>query len=381
MASTAARLLRDRSGAQRVTNIELFFDLVYVFAVTQLASYLAAHVTLAGALRSMLLLGMVWLCWAYTAWVTNWMDPDTLAVRLLLIALTMISLAMSAALPFAFGTRGWLVGACYAVSQIGRSVFMVIALRGSPLRANFQRILVWTLVSGGFAIAGAVATGSARETLWLLAAGIDLLGGIAGFWVPWLGKSRTTDWTISGSHFAERCQAFILIALGESVVRIGETASGVEHFSLADVAAFMVACIGTVAFWWIYFDRGAEAAATLIDSSPDPGKLGRDAYHLIHPVMVAGIIVLAAGDESLAEPSRPPSHVWLFLGGPVLFLAGNAAFKYDVWRVIPWSRIAGIAAFIVLALFGRSLPELALGTCGMAVVVAVAAYDRVHVPT
>jgi low temperature requirement protein LtrA len=379
MTSTAARLLRDRTGAQRVTNIELFFDLVYVFAVTQLAGYLSEHVTLAGALRSVLLLAMVWLCWAYTAWVTNWMDPDHLAVRVLLVVLTMISLAMSAALPFAFGTRGWLVGACYALSQVGRSVFMVIALRGERLRRNFERILIWTLVSGGFAIAGSAATGHARETLWVLAAGTDLLGGMAGFWVPGLGRSLTTDWTISGGHFAERCQAFILIALGESVVRIGETASQAAHFTIQTTAAFVVACIGTVTFWWIYFDRGADAAAAVIEASHDPGRLGRDAYHLIHPVMVAGIIVLAAGDEALAEPSRPPGHVWLFLGGPALFLAGNAAFKYDVWRIVPWSRIAGVAAFILLALAGRTLPELALGSLGLAVVVAIAAYDRIHV--
>src|SRR5690242_4482032 len=127
---TEPRLLRDRSGGQRVTNIELFFDLVYVFAVTQLSHFLLHDQTVAGALRAALLLAMVWLVWAYTTWVTNWMDPERIEVRLLLVALMLVSLAMSAGLPYAFEAWGWVVGTAYAVQQVGRSVFMVVALRG-----------------------------------------------------------------------------------------------------------------------------------------------------------------------------------------------------------------------------------------------------------
>jgi Bacterial low temperature requirement A protein (LtrA) len=137
------RLLRDRTGVHRVTNIELFFDLVYVFAITQLSHYLLGHANLRGALQAGLLLLMVWLVWAYTTWVTNWLDPDQMAVRLLLVALMLASLALSVSLPRAFEDLGLWVGAAYAVQQIGRSVFMVIALRGHPLEANFQRILAW----------------------------------------------------------------------------------------------------------------------------------------------------------------------------------------------------------------------------------------------
>jgi low temperature requirement protein LtrA len=129
-------LLRDRSGSQRVTNIELFFDLVYVFAVTQLSHYLLGHSTVPGALQAGLLLVMIWLVWSYTAWVTNWLDPERMAVRLLLVVLMLISLAMSASLPRAFEDLGLWVGCGYALQQIGRSAFMVIALRGHPLRAT-----------------------------------------------------------------------------------------------------------------------------------------------------------------------------------------------------------------------------------------------------
>jgi low temperature requirement protein LtrA len=373
------RLLRDRSGTQRVTNIELFFDLVYVFAVTQLSHYLLGHADLRGALRAGLLLLMVWLVWAYTTWVTNWLDPDLMAVRLLLVALMLASLAMSVSLPRAFGDLGLWVGGAYAVQQIGRTVFMLIALRGHPLEANFQRILAWCVASSAFAIAGGLAHGNARALLWLGSVCVDLVGGLAGFYTPGLGRSRTSDWTIEGGHFAERCQAFILIALGESIVIIGATLAS-KPVNAADVTAFVVAFAGAVAMWWLYFDQSAEAAAEKIARSADPGRLGRSAYHLIHPVMVAGIIVSAAADDKvLSDPgvTATTATAWMILGGPALFLAGHAAFKFVVWRHVSWTRIAGVAVLALLGLAAKAIPELGLAACAAGVVAAVAACDRV----
>ena len=373
-----ARLLRDRSGVQRVTNIELFFDLVYVFAITQLSHFLLGHSDLRGALQAGLLLLMVWLVWSYTTWVTNWLDPDTMAVRLLLVALMLASLAMSVSLPRAFEDLGLWVGGAYAVQQIGRTVFMVIALRGHPLEANFQRILVWCVASSAFAIAGGLAHGNARALLWLGAVGVDLLGGVVGFYTPGLGRSRTSDWTIEGGHFAERCQAFILIALGESIVIIGATLTE-KPVRAANVAAFVVAFAGSVALWWLYFDQSAEAAAEKIARSDDPGRLGRSAYHLIHPVMVAGIIVAAAADQKvLSEPGATAStaSAWMILGGPALFLAGHAAFKLVVWGYVSWPRVAGIAVLALLGLAAKAIPELGLAACAAGVVAGVAATDR-----
>src|SRR5215472_7995287 len=330
---TELGLLRDRSGVQRVTNIELFFDLVYVFAITQLSHYVLGHSDLRGALQAGLLLAMVWLVWAYTTWVTNWLDPELMAVRLLLVVLMLISLAMSASLPRAFEDLGLWVGGAYAVQQIGRSVFMVIALRGRALEANFQRILAWCVVSSALAVAGGLAHGTARALLWLGAVGIDLLGGVVGFYTPGLGRSRTSDWTIEGGHFAERCQAFILIALGESIVIIGATLTDVKPITAASVASFVIAFVGSVALWWLYFDQSAGAAAEMIARSDDPGRRGSSAYHQKHPGIVPGIIVCAAADEKvLANPDAAASTVsaWMILGGPALFLAGHAAFKLVV---------------------------------------------------
>ncbi|HEX4092974.1 MAG TPA: low temperature requirement protein A [Trebonia sp.] len=383
-AQATTSLLRDRSGNRRVTNIELFFDLVYVFAVTQLSHYLLRVPTVEGAFQTAILLALVWLAWAYTMWVTNWLDPDRLQVRLLLVALMLVSLAMSVALPRGFGPWGAWVGGAYALMQIGRTIFMIAALPPGPLRRNFERILVWCVVSGALAVAGGMAGGHARELLWLAAIGVDVLGGLLGFEVPGLGRSRTADWTIEGGHFAERCQAFILIALGESIVIIGATLSVVAHVSATEIAAFVVAFAGSVALWWLYFDRSADASAEIIASSADPGRLGRSGYHLIHPVMVAGIIVAAAGDEKiLTDPSMhaTTASAWLILGGPALFLAGHAAFKYVLWGIISWTRLAGIAVLALLALAVPALPEIALAGCAAAVVAVVAATDRRQHPS
>ncbi|HEX3963773.1 MAG TPA: low temperature requirement protein A [Trebonia sp.] len=387
------RLLRDRSRDSRVTNIELFFDLVYVFAVTQLSHHLLGEPTLRGALQSALLCAMVWLAWAYTTWVTNWMDPDSSELRILLIALMLVSLAMSAALPRAFtgtgllgaglnASAGLVVGGAYAVQQVGRSAFMVVVLRGParwPLRRNFQRILAWCVLSGGLAVAGGLVHGWGRDLLWLLVVGADVTGSLLGFRTPGLGQSLSSDWTIEGGHFAERCQAFILIALGESIVITGATMSAMARVSAATVAAFVVAFAGSVALWWLYFDRSARASSLVIASSDDPGALARAAYHLIHPVMVAGIIVAAAGDERIL--TLPSSHAstasaWMILGGPALFVAGHTAFKYVIWRHVSWNRLAGIAALALLGATVPVLPEVALAACGAAVIAAVAALDR-----
>ena len=377
--SPVPSLLRDRSGVQRVTNIELFFDLVYVFAITQLSHYLLGHSDLRGALQAGLLLVMVWLVWSYTTWVTNWLDPELMAVRLLLVVLMLISLAMSASLPRAFEDLGLWVGGAYAVQQIGRTVFMVIALRGHPLEANFQRILAWCVVSSAFAVAGGLAHGNARALLWLGSVCVDLLGGVVGFYTPGLGRSRTSDWTIEGGHIAERFQGFILIALGESIVIIGATLTEVKEITAASVTSFVIAFVGSVALWWLYFDQSAGAAAEMIARSDDPGRLGRSAYHLIHPVMVAGIVVTAAADEKvLSDPTQPASAAaaWMILGGPALFLAGHAAFKLVVWRAVSWPRLAGIAVLALLALGAGAIPALALAACAAILVVAVAASDR-----
>ena len=169
-------LLQDHSGEQRVTNIELFFDLVYVFAVTQMSHHLLAVPTVEGALQTALLLALVWWAWVYTTWATNWLDARRIPVRLMLIALMLISLVLSAALPGAFGSRGLIVAGAYVLMQVGRSAFVAIAGRGQRVDRIFARVTVWSVASGCVWVAGAFAGGHARELVWLAALGVDLRG-------------------------------------------------------------------------------------------------------------------------------------------------------------------------------------------------------------
>lgn len=370
---------RVRAGVRGETNIEVFFDLVYAFAVTQLSHYLLNHATLEGALQTAVLLTMVWWVWLLTTGVTNWLNPNHVAVRLLLISLMLVSIVLSASLPDAFGDRGLAVGGAYAVLQIGRGSFTVLALRGDRLQRNVERVLSWSIVGGAFAVAGGVVHGHLRELLWVCAVGIEILGGMVGNYTPGLGRSTTREWDIEGSHIAERCQSFVMIALGESIVVIGAGLAGKSAVAAAEVTALVIAFAGAVAIWWIYFARGAVEATRVLATSPDPGRLGRDAYAYIHPVMIGGIIAVAAGDSGvLASPLSIASVATtaMLLGGTMLFLAGHALFKWTLWHVASWTRVVAIAVLAGLLVVGPHIPGLAVEACAAGILILVAATDH-----
>lgn len=374
--------LRDREaeGAQRVTPMELFFDLVYVFAVTQLSHLLLQDLTWRGALHTALLLLAVWWAWIYTTWITNWFDPNYRGTRLMLFAVMLVSLLMSATIPDAFGDAGLYFAGAYAAIQIGRCIWAVMQLGSDPsLRTNFQRILIWCTVAAALWIAGGFAEGTSRELIWLTAILIDYAAPAAGFYTPGMGRSATTDWNISGEHMAERCQLFVIIALGESILVTGATFSGLDHTAAA-TTALVVAFIGSVAFWWIYFDRAAERSSERIAASRDPGRLGRSAYTYFHLPIVAGIIVTAVGDELvIAHPTGHAANaaVIAVLFGPTLFLAGHALFKWVVFRVISTARVVAIALLAALAPFGTHISPLLLAAGATAIVIMVAVWDTI----
>jgi low temperature requirement protein LtrA len=375
--------LRTRNGGeQRVTPLELFFDLVYVFAVTQLSHLLLEHLNLRGVLETLMLFLVVWGVWVYTAWFTNWFHPDRLPVRLVLVAVMLASLLMSVAIPEAFGKRGLMFALAYVAIQVGRTAFTFIALRKSlgtshPLSRTFQRILSWFVGSGVVWIIGGLLEGEARYAVWLLALAVDYSGPVLGYYIPALGRSRTGEWTIEGGHFAERCQLFVIIALGESILVTGTTFAQIQASALA-VSAFVVAFLGSVALWWIYFSRSAEAAREVFTSSEDPGRLGRYAYTYFHIPMVAGIIAIAAADElTVAHPGEPGTlaSVALTLGGTALFVTGHAFFKWAVFGVLPWSHTVAVAALMALIPVGFAMPTLVISGAAGLNVVGLAVWD------
>ena len=318
-------LLRMRRGHEhaRVGFVELFFDLVFVFAITQLSHVFLEHFTLLGAIQTTLLLMAVWWVWIYTSWVTNWLDPEAPSVRLMLFVLMLAGLVLSASLPEAFGSRGLAFAAAYVFMQVGRSLFMMWALGpDSPRnRRNFQRITAWLVLSGVFWIAGGLADGATRFGLWALALFLDYLSPAVGFFVPGLGRSTTADWDVEGGHMAERCGLFIIIALGESILVTGATFSSLR-MDAGNRRRVRVGVRRQRAMWWIYFSIGAERGSRLIATAADPGRLARLAYTYIHLLIVAGIIVAAVADEFVL--AHPTGHTDLettvaVLSGPVLY--------------------------------------------------------------
>jgi low temperature requirement protein LtrA len=374
--------LRRGDGADEVTNVELFFDLVYVYAITKVSELLGAHATGDGVVQAAVLLAMVWQVWVYTTWAVNYLDPNRTPARVMLLGLMLGSLVLAHALPDAFHNHGLLVAITYVAMQGGRVLFVIWALRGEQLQIVFVRILPWTALSSVVMLLGAESHGHVRELIWAASIVIDLVGAGFGFYVPGLGRSATTEWTISGSHFAERCQAFVLIALGESIIVIGSLLK-LDNPSGHDLAAFGVAFAGAVGLWWVYFDRAADDSAQVIASSSDPGRLARNAFHWIHPLIVGGIIVTAAADEKVLDD--PTAHgrastSWLILGGTALFLAGHAIFKAVVWRLVSRPRVVGVVVLLALGALAPHTAALTLGVCALAVVVAVAIADRIQHP-
>jgi low temperature requirement protein LtrA len=379
---TRAAALRSDETRDRVTNVELFYDLVYVFAITQLSVLLLEDVSVRGALQTAVVLAMVWQVWVYTTWAVNYLDPNHLPTRVMLLAAMLAGLVLASGIPQAYSDQSELVAGAFVTTQLARLLYVIWALRGDRLQMVFVRILPWTAVSSTLIILGAIARADLRAAFWAGGIAVDLVGAGFGFRVPGLGRSKTTDWTISGGHFAERCQAFVLIALGESIVVIGAL-THLSHPQLRDIAAFVVAFAGAVALWWIYFDRHAGDSAAHIEASDDPGRVARDAFHWVHPVIIGGIIVTASADEFLlhnpGQDARGPIQ-WLVLGGTALFLAGHALFKAVVWRVASWPRIIAVVALLALVPVGPHLTVLGLGVITLAVIVAVAITDRILHP-
>src|SRR5579859_5783313 len=331
----------------RVTYVELLFDLVFAFAVTQISHALLGDPTALGLVHTTLLFLAVWWVWIYTSWITNWLDPDRLAVRAMLFALMLGGLVLSASIPKAFDSRGIAFAVGYTAMQVGRSFFMFYAIPPTEtrLRRNFVRILVYLLVAGVFWLLGGFADGPARLYWWIAALAVEYISPYANFWVPGLGASAVKDWTVEGGHMAERCASFILIALGESIVVTGAAFAGLS-WTHANIAAFASAFVASLAMWWIYFHKGAEASAENISNASDPGRIARLAYTYLHMPIVAGIIVGAVGDDlALTHPYGPNDveTVLSLVGGPLLFLIGTVLFKQTIHGWFQLSHMAGIA--------------------------------------
>jgi low temperature requirement protein LtrA len=350
-------------GEQRATYFELFFDLVYVFAITQLSHYLLGDISWSGATETAFMLVALYWAWNYTTWMTNWFDPDTAPVRLVLIFVMAASLLMAVAIPEAFGEHALLFACAYAGLQIGRNAFVVVVTPRGTFNQNFRQILIWSVLSAPLWVGGGIVDGEAwRWVLWLGALGLDLAAPLATYWLPGVGVTAMSQWQIEGAHFGERFQLFVIIALGESIVVAGATATD-TGLSLEVVAALLLALLSSTALWWLYFGQIAGKVLERIRASTaeERGQIGRDIYTYLHLPIVAGIVLVAVGDELvIAHPGDAlhDSGALVALGGPALFLAGLMACAARVGQTQSVPR-----AVVVIALLA-AVP-LAAGADGL----------------
>jgi low temperature requirement protein LtrA len=360
---------------QRATTLELFYDLVFVFAITQVSHLLIDDLSWAGAGHAALALLVVWWAWNYTTWVTNELDPDSTVVRLLLIGIMLASLLMAVGIPGAFGEHGLLFAGSYVAIQVGRHVFLTFwaAGPGSLERERAGRILAWFVVSGAFWIAGGVADGVERTGLWLTALLIDYTAPLVLYWVPGRPRLASSAWQVETAHFAERFQLFMIIALGETIVLTGATTTQLD-IDTARLVALGLAFLATAAFWWLYFTSVASIARRRLELAPDRTRLARDAYTYLHVVLVAGVILSAVGDEFvIAHPTDelPSDELAVVVGGPMLYLAGHVLIRLRMAGSLNWKRLGGAFACLGAGFVGAFVPGLVVSALVVAALVAV----------
>ncbi|MEO8020214.1 MAG: low temperature requirement protein A [Pseudomonadota bacterium] len=257
---------------------------------------------------------------------------------------------------------------CSWSSRRATAIRSIIAIFCASLRGS---------VSGVLWIAGGIAEGDARVAAWVVAISLEIGGPFVGYHVPGLGRSSTADWKVDGAHMAERCALFVMIALGESILVTGATAASLPATTAA-TCAFVVAFVGSVAMWWIYFNIGAERNSREIASSADPGRFARAVYTYFHIPIVAGIVVCAVADEITI--AHPDGHIELpaaiaLLGGPALYLLGNVFFKRASANNHPLSHLVGLGLLGLIAPFCLLFTPLTLGAATTLVLVIVAVWE------
>jgi low temperature requirement protein LtrA len=368
-------------GAERdVAPLELFFDLVYVFAIGQLSHHLVADVDLRTGAETVVMALAVFYAWYMTAWGANWLDPDPLPVRAALVGLMFASLLMSVAIDDAFDGRAWLFVTGYLLLQLGRAAFLIVALRGRPQGEHFVNDLVWELLAGVLWVAGAIADGDTRLVLWGLAVACAYGGAWVQHWLPLRGRRVDVEHTeIAGRHLVERFRLFFIIVLGETVLTTGNAFAD-EPFELERLFALAIGFSGTVALWWCYFQRAEALGVEAAERAEDAGAIGVWGTWTLTLIVLA-LIGIAVGDElAIAHPRDDATlgFTVLAFGGPALFLLAQLLFQHAALGRAPRSRTVGLAALAILAAVTAPLTMIVGIAASSAVLIAVAIADTVR---
>ncbi|MFZ0160381.1 MAG: low temperature requirement protein A [Kineosporiaceae bacterium] len=369
----AGAVLREE-GRAVVTPLELFFDLVFVLAITQCTALMAADPTWAGAARALLVLGMLWWSWVGYAWLTSVIDPEEGIVRLAMFAAMAGLLVAALCIPQVFADLGLLFACAYAAVRVAHIALFLLASRGDArLRRSVTGLAVSTALATGLLVTASFTDALLQGGLWAVALTADLAG-------PYLFGAD--GWRLAPEHFAERHGLIVLIALGESIVAIGLGAEA--GLDAGVVVAAILGMAVAAALWWLYFDVVALVAARRLATAPagrERNEMARDSYSYLHLPMVAGIVLVALGLKKTLGHVGDPLHAMpaaALLGGTALYLIAHVAFR---WRNIrTFNRHRTVAALLLVALvpLAVEVPALVSLAALTAVLVLLIVYETVR---
>jgi low temperature requirement protein LtrA len=364
----------DQAGERRVGVLELFFDLVFVLAITQVTSYLASHLNWLGVAEGLIILGLMWWAWVGYSWLTNSVDSDDVPARLTIFVAMAALVVVALAMPGAFGDEALLMACAYGLvraMQVG--LYAYGTDKDDPNHGAILKLAPGFMLSSLLLIVGAVVGGDAQLWIWLAALLIDVS-------TPFIFD--TSGFRVHAGHFAERHGLIIIIALGESIVALGAAASG-QPLNFALVAGVTMGVGIAASLWWTYFDVTAVAAEHRL-SIVDPvarARLARDAYSVIHLPMIAGIVLLALGlKKALGHTDH---HLELIpalalVGGPALYLLAQVAFRYRNVRSIGWPRLIAAVLLLLLLPVALAVPALTAVAMVFAVVGLLVAFEAIR---
>jgi low temperature requirement protein LtrA len=354
------RVLRAPEDPRRASYLELFFDLAFVLALTQLSRSLGSNLDLVGAVQTLVLLGGLWWVWVIAAWLTDWFDPGTRVVQGILGLMMFGGLLMAAAVPGAFGAYALVFAGTYVAIHIGRGLLLVPVLRGHPLQRRSVRVAFWFSVTALLWIAGAV-TPSARLPLWAAAVIVDYTVAWVGWPTPKLGRTPRNDLQTAGGHLSERLQQIFIISVGDLVVVAGLSYSD-AGLGWAHSVAFALSFVYAALIALIYYIPAGRGLGPAIDTAEYPASVGQEAVFL-HFILIAGIVAGAVGDALLivhADRQAGLPAVVVTVAGTALFLTGRLLLSVVIYRRLSRPRLVALVATIGLAPAVFHLPSLAV---------------------
>jgi low temperature requirement protein LtrA len=362
------------ASARRTSPIELLWDLVFVFAVTQVSTLLARDLSWAGFARAMLVLALVWWAWSAFVWATNAQDPASGIFRGVILLATVLIFLVGLAVPQAFGSEGLIFAVTYTgVRLLHLALYIDASRRGNASIRAIAGFSATTLIGMALLIGGAFTDGIWRIGLWALAAAIDYAGP------AWLTREQLRGLQrVAVEHFAERYSLFIIICLGESIVAIGVGAGG-RHLDAMLIATVSLALLITIGLWWVYFDRFADIAEERLREDKDPVLAAADGYSYIHLVLVAGIIIFAVGARSAVAYANDPLPLASRLavcGGVALYLAGQAGFRLRMGGRLRRAMLGAIPAVVIVFAVSSGFPSWADTAALVIVLTALVSWEQ-----